>query len=139
MAFTDEEKTRILFYLGYSVFEDDGPAMRAINSMDSKEARVGFIVRDLLKKIADVECQIHETIPLAKAVSDGAIQLRVHYTLDHLWRLGRSYVAQLATMFKISIFSDIFSVGGRPRDPQSFYSGDPSESRIDPRLGVPTR
>lgn len=139
MAFTDEEKTRILFYLGYSAFEDDGPAVRAINGMDSKEPRVGFIVRELLKKIEDVVCQIHETIPLSKAVSDDKIQLRVHYTLDHLWRLGRSYVAQLATMFKVAIFSDIFSTGGRARDPQSFYSGDPSEPRIDPRLGVPTR
>lgn len=128
--FSTEEKTRILFYLGYSVFEDDGPAMRAINSMDSKEERVGFIVRDLLRKINEVECEIHGTIPLAKAVSDGQIELRVHYTLDHLWRLGRSYVAQLATMFKISIFSDIFSSGGRPRNSQSFYSGDPSESRL---------
>lgn len=138
MAFTDEEKTRLLYYLGYSVFEDDGPAMRAINSLDAKEARAGFIVRDLLRRISDVECQIHETIPLSQAVQDGSIQLRVHYTLDHLWRLGRSYVAQLATFCKISIYSDVFSSGGRARDPSSFYSGDPSEDRIDHR-GVPTR
>lgn len=139
MAFTADEKTKILFYLGYSVFEDDGPAMRAINSLDSKESTAGFLIRDLIVRLDDIREQIHSTIPLAKAIRDGAIELRVHYTLDHLWRLGRSYVSQLAQYIKVSIFGDVFSVGSRARDPKSFYSGDPSENRIDPYLGVPTR
>lgn len=139
MAFTDEEKGRLLFVLGYSIFEDNGPAMRGINSLDSKETIAGPIIRDLLAKILDVVEQIHKTIPLAKAIEDGSIKLRAHYTLEHLWRLGRSYVSQLATFCKISIFSDIFSSGGRARDPGSFYSGDPAEMRgLDDR-GVPTR
>lgn len=138
MSFTPEEKGKMLFALGYSIFEDDGPAMRAINSLDSKEAVAGPIIRSLLDKIFDVHEQLHKTIPLSKAVEDGSIKLRSHYTLDHLWRLGRSYVSQLATFTKISIFSDIFSPGGRARDASSFYSGDPSEDRVDPR-GVPTR
>jgi hypothetical protein len=136
VSFTSIEKTRILFFLGYSVFEDNGPAMRAINSLDSKEANAGFIIRDQLQKIDDVRTQIHQTMPLAKAIKDGSIELRAHYTLALLQKMGRDYVGQLATFTKISVFSDIFSAGGAARDPESFYSGDPSEPRIS---GDPTR
>lgn len=139
MAFTSQEKIRILFYLGYSMFEDDGPAMRAINSLDSREATSGFLVRELLDKIDNVRRQIDQTIPISKAVQDGSLQIRAHYTLDHLWRLGRSYVSQLAAFTKVSIFSDIFSQGTRTRDAGSFYSGDPSENRINPDTGLPER
>jgi hypothetical protein len=139
MAFTADEKSRILFYLGYSVFEDDGPAMRAIHSLDSKESVGGFIIRELLERIEDVRRGVHQTIILGKAIEDGSIKLRVHYTLAHLWQLGRSYVTQLAGFAKVSIFSDIFSSSSTPSTPADFYSGDPSESRIDPTLGVPTR
>lgn len=139
MAFTDQEKTKILFYLGYSVFEDDGPAMRAIHSLDSKESTGGFLIRDLLIKLDNIREQIEQTIPLAKAVRDGSIELRVHYTLDHLWRMGRSYVVQLARYIKVFISGDVFSTGTNARDAKLFYSGDPSEDRIDPFLGVPTR
>jgi hypothetical protein len=128
----------MLFFLGYSVFEDDGPAMRAINSLDSKETVAGFIIRDLLSKLEDIREQVHKTIPLGKAIEDGSIKLRAHYTLDHLWRLGRSYVTQLSRYLKISVSGDVFSVGTNSRDPGSFYSGDPSERRIDPISGVPT-
>ena len=136
MSFSDAEKTRMLFYLGYSVFEDNGPAMRAINSLDAKEAVGGSIIRDLLSKLDDIRAQIHKTIPLSKAIEDGSIKLRSHYTLAHLRSLGRDYVGQLATFTKISVFSDVFGAGGAARDPESFYSGDPSEPRIS---GDPTR
>lgn len=138
MAFTQEEKTRILFYLGYSVFEDDGPAMRAINSLDSREAQGGWIIRDLLAKIEKVRCEIVESMPLASAIKDGSIEIRAHYTLGVLRDHGRAYVNDLAGFIKVAIFSDIFSPGGRPREPKDFYNGDPSEMRVDPR-GVPTR
>lgn len=130
MSFSQQEKARILFYLGYSLFEDNGPAMRALNSLDAKEAFGGFIIRDLLDKIDQVRTQVHQTMPLAKAIKDGSIELRSHYTLDHLWRMGRSYVAQLATYVKVSICSDIFSSGGAARDASSFYSDDPAEDRF---------
>lgn len=130
MAFTSEEKTRLLYFLGYSVFEDDGPAMRAINSLDSKEAVAGSIVRDLLLKLDQVDQQIHETMVLAAAVEDGSIKLRAHYTLDHLWRLGRSYVNRLARYLKISIDGDVFSSSSNARNRGDFYSGDPSEKRF---------
>lgn len=119
----------MLFYLGYSVFEDGGPAIRALNSLDSKEAVAGFLIRDILDKIEDIRIQIHKTIPLSKAIEDGSIKVRAHMTLEHLWRMGRQLVNQLATYTKISIESDIFSSGGAARDSASFYGGDPSEPR----------
>lgn len=130
MAFSAEEKTRILFFLGYSVFEDDGPAVRSLNSLDSKEAAAGPIVRDLLSKLNDVDGEIHETMPLAAAVEDGSIKVRAHYTLDHLRRLGRSYVNRLARFLKISISGDVFSSTSNASDNGEFYAGDPSEKRF---------
>lgn len=130
MAFTTEEKTRLLFYLGYSVFEDDGPAMRAYNSLDSKEAVGGFIIRELLVKLSDIEREIHKTILIAKAIEDGSIKIRAHYTLDHMWRLGRSYVVQLSRFTKVAIDGDVFSTSGTDsRVKDEFYTGDPSERR----------
>jgi len=120
----------MLFYLGYSVFEDNGPAMRSLNSLDSKEEVAGFIIRDLLSKMDDVAREIHETIALAAAVEDGSIKVRAHYTLEHLWRLGRSYVNQLARYTKISIDGDVFSSSSNARDGGGFYAQDPSEKRF---------
>lgn len=130
MSFTAVEKSKMLFYLGYSVFEDNGPAMRGINSLDSKESVAGPIVRDLLGKMDDVAREVHETIALAAAVEDGSISVRAHYTLEHLWRLGRSYVNQLARFTKISVDGDVFSSSSNSRDRGDFYSGDPSERRF---------
>src|ERR1044071_5946095 len=124
MAFSATEKARLLYFLGYSVFEDDGAAMRSINSIDSKESVAGPIVRDLLSKLDDVDREIHETIPLAAAVEDGSVKVRAHYTLDHLRRLGRSYVTRLARFLKIPVDGDIFSSSS-----EVTMSGDPSESR----------
>ncbi len=130
MPFTETEKGKILFYLGYSVYEDNGPAMRSINSLDSKEAVAGPIVRELLGKMDDVMREVHETIPLAAAVEDGSVKVRAHYTLDHLWRLGRSYVNALARFLKISIDGDVFSSSSNARNSGDFYAGDPSEKRF---------
>lgn len=130
MAFTNEEKSKVQFYLGYSFFEDDGPAIRAINGMDQHEARIGFIVRDLLHKLDDVRDQMHKTIPLGKAIEDGSIKLRAHYTLDHLMKLGKIYCNDLARFTKIKIDGDVFSTSSNARDGDGFYAGDPSEKRF---------
>lgn len=137
MAFQPQEKARILFYLGYSGFEDDGPAMRAINSLDSLEASMGPIVRDLLDKLNQIDLDIMETRPLAKAIKDGSIELRAHYTIGHLWQMGRQYVSRLARWTKIRVSGDVFGIGGDERS-DYFYSGDPSEHRINPSLGMPS-
>lgn len=139
MPYSPQEKTRILFYLGYSGFEDDGPAMRAINGIDGFEDRVGFLVRDLMEKIEQIRCKVHEVITLTDAVQVADIQIRPSHTLSILWRIGRQYVSQLGLLLKVSRFSDIFAPAGRVDDPPSFYSGDPSERRIDSELGLPTR
>ena len=130
MAFSATERSRILFYLGYSIFEDDGPAIRTLNSLDTKEAVAGPIVRDLLTKLEEVDKEIHDTMVLAAAVEDGSIKVRAHYTLDHLRRLGRSYVNRLARFLKISISGDVFSSTSNASDNGSFYAGDPSEKRF---------
>lgn len=124
-----------MFYLGYSGFEDDGPAQRAINSLDSQELRMGPILRDLLDKLQHVDREIHETLPLASAIEDGSIKIRVHYTLAHLRAVGRQYVNRISRWTKIMVGSDVFSSAGAD---EHFYSGDPSENRVDNRLGVPT-
>ncbi len=137
MSFSPTEKSRILFYLGYSGFEDDGPAMRAINSLDSHEAFMGPVIRDTLDKLALVDKDIMETRPLAKAIKDGSIELRAHYTMDHLWRMGRQLVSRLSRWTKIQVSGDVFGAGGSERG-DNFYSGDPSEKRIDSSRGVPS-
>lgn len=137
MAFTQAEKAKLLFYLGYSGFEDDGPAIRAINGLDSHEKFMGPIIRDLLDKLNQVDIDIHASRPLAKAISTGGVETRAHYTLDHLWRLGRSYVVRLGRFTKIMISGDVFGTGGSERS-SLFYSGDPSEKRINPDVGMPT-
>lgn len=131
--FTPQEKYRILFVLGYSVFENSGPAFRGINSLDAYEDMVGSIVRDLLDKIDQVRNLIHETLPLAEATSTGGVQVRSHWTLAHHWKVGRQYVNQLATLTKIPIESDIFSSGGAARGNATF-GHDPSEARRVPHL-----
>lgn len=138
MAYTDVEKAELLYFLGYSMFEDDGPAQRAINGLDSKEATTGQIVRGLLDNIKRIDREIMATLPLAKAVKDGSVEIRAHYTLDHLRNVGRQYINRLATFMKVSICSDVFSPGGAARSPTDFFSGDPSEKRINPTVGMPT-
>lgn len=128
MAFSAAEKARILFYLGYSGFEDDGPAMRAVNSMDSKEATMGPMIRDILDKLEQIDLQIMETMPLAKAIQDGTIQLRAHYTMDHLWRMGRQLVSRMARWTKISVSGDVYSTGGSERS-DDFQGADPNGRR----------
>ena len=113
-----------MFYLGYSIFEDSGDVMRAINSLDSKEALAGPIIRDLLSKLDDVDREIHETMPLAAAVEDGSVKVRAHYTLDHLRRMGRAYVHRLARFLKVTIDGDVFGSGS-----DISLSRDPSEPR----------
>jgi len=135
MAFTVAEKAYLMFYLGYSGYEDDGPAQRSINSLDSQEARMGPIVRELIDLLRNVDREINESLPLAAAIEDGSIKLRAHYTLAHLRQVGKQYVKRLATWTKVAIGEDVFSSGSTRSD---FYSGDPSEHRIDPSLGVPT-
>ena len=134
---TDSEKYRCLLYLGYSIFEDDGPAVRAFNSLPSHPLAPDFI-RPILDELQSIEKEISDSKPLAKAISDGDIQLRAKYTISTLRGLGREQIQRLAAIVKVSIASDYFGAGGAARNPSTFYSGDPSERRIDASLGVPT-
>ena len=135
MAFTVAEKAYLMFYLGYSGYEDDGPAQRSINSLDSQEARMGPIIREHLDYLRKIDREILESLPLASAIEDGSIKIRAHYTLAHLRAVGKQYVRRLATWTKVAIGEDVFSSGSTSAN---FYSGDPSENRVDAVLGVPT-
>lgn len=134
MAFTIAEKAYLMFYLGYSGFEDDGPAQRSINSLDSQEARMGPIIREHLDLLRNVDREINESLPLAAAIEDGSIKLRAHYTLAHLRAVGKQYVKRLSTWTKVQIGEDVFSSGSSRA---GFYSGDPSENRVNNVSGVP--
>jgi hypothetical protein len=140
MGLTEQQIAYVLFYLGYSGFEDDGPAIKAINTLQSSSLAAYMIpiVVDLLQKLQDIRRDIHESRVVGEAISTGGVQTRGHYTVEHYWRIGRMYVTQLARFLKIAVYGDIFSAGGNEREPGAFYSGDPSENRINPSLGVPT-
>src|SRR5512138_2789367 len=133
---TDVEKTKALMYLGYSIFEDDGPAIRSLNSLASKPL-AGDFIRPILDALDNVECEIRGLAPISLAISTGGVQTRVHYSKSYWLREGRRLVGKLSSFTKISVFSDVFS-SGAGHQPETFYSGDPSEHRIDPSMGVPT-
>ncbi len=128
MAFTSVEKHRILQWLGYSVYEDDGPAMRSLNSMDSKEAVIRPLLKPILDKLQEIDDEIHGTIALSKAIKDDGIEVRAHYTLNHLRELGKQQIARLARMLKVRPCpdGDVFS---STLPGANFYSEDPAEPR----------
>lgn len=135
-ALTDLEKAKVAFFLGYSVFEDDGPEVRSLNSLAARPL-AGDFIRPILDKLERIDVDIFSIRPIAKAIKDGAIELRANYTFSVLCRMGRQLVGRLSTYTKISIASDVFSRGSGVT-PETFYSGDPSEHRIDASRGVPT-
>lgn len=132
MAFTQTQRNQILFYLGYSVFEDDGPAVRAVLSLDAKDPPASTIILPILAALAQIDQQIAQVAPLTLAVEDGSIKLRAHYTIEQLWRLGRQQVVRLSAFTKIAVAYDVFSAT-LPRVSDGFFSGDPSENRVDDR------
>lgn len=96
---TDFEKLKVLYYLGYSVYEDDGPAMRSINSLVSKPLAPAFI-RPLLSDLDNVECEIKGLAPIALAIATGGVQTRVHYAKTYWLREGRRLVGRLSSFTK---------------------------------------
>ncbi len=103
-----DERLDVLFYAGYSAFEDDGPAVRAVNSVES-HPEMAPRIRLILDELRDVDRQISEVKPLAKAVKDGKIELRAAYSLDVLRDLGRQAVTRLCLFLAIRRKNDVFS------------------------------
>jgi len=136
MAFSQSEKSRILFYLGYSVFEDDGPAMRAINSLDSVEAKARPIIQPIMDEIDRVQREIRQTTEIALAIEDGSVKLRAHYTLATLRSIGVQQVGQLSGFLAVPAKRNIFAAS--LPDGRELASGDPSEARLD-MCGGPSR
>lgn len=136
-ALTDLEKTKILFYLGYSVFEDNGPAIRAIHSLDSKPV-AGDFIRPILEKLDKLREEIFKDRVLSKAIATAAIQVRSHYTFSMQCRIGRQLVGQLGSFAKIAVGSDVFA-NGAAFEPATFYSNEPAGLPADTRYAVNSR
>lgn len=132
MAFSSTEKAQMLFYLGYSIFEDDGPAVRALNSLDAKDPPAGTVIRPIIAMLVQIDQAMAQIIPLTLAIEDGSVKIRAHYAIDQQRRLGKQQVARLAAFTKIAVAYDMFS-DTLPRKLDGFFSGDPSENRVDSR------
>lgn len=130
MAFTAQEKALCFFYLGYSGFEDDGPARRAIDSMDAKESTFRPIVKPILDELQALDREIGKVKALTKAIEDGSVKIRAHYTIEQLWRLGTQQVGRLSGFLKVAVKHNVFS-SSIPYASDGFYSGDPSENRLE--------
>lgn len=121
MALTTDEKTRVRYYLGYSVFENDGPAERALNSIDSYEG-ADVIIRGDLDELVAIDAQFKKLRPISLAVQVGAEQLRAHYTLGVMRSVGRQVVGRIASFLSIPVKRDVFAEGA----PGTIDSGDPN-------------
>lgn len=137
MSFSDAEKAQLLFALGRSVFEDDGPAMRAINSLDSKEALARPVLSPILDELTSIDAQISDAKIRLMAVEDGSTKIDAAREIQMLRSLGRQAVGRISRWLKVSVprNCDIYSAS-LPDD--DFYAGDPSEARFDNSLGAPT-
>lgn len=137
MSFTDAEKAQLLFTLGRSVFEDDGPVMRAINSLDSKEALARPMIQAILDELVSVDAQLSDAKIRLMANEDGAVKIDGMREIMSLRSVGRMAVGRLARWIKVSVppECDIYSAS---LPGEGFYSGDPSEARFDNSLGAPT-
>jgi hypothetical protein len=137
MAFTATEKATMLFYLGRSVFEDDGPAIRAINGLDSKETTARPIIMPILTELQGIDTQLSKVRIRLQAVEDGSLKIDAAREIGQLRSLGRQAVGRLARWLKVNVppDCDVFSAS-LPGD--GFFSGDPSEPRFANDLGQPT-
>ena len=102
------QKAKVLFYLGYSILEDNGPAIRALNSLDTRPEADPIILAELVN-CEEADAAIRKVRTIALAIQDGAIQLRGHYSLSALQALGRQATGRLASFTKIPIDHDVFS------------------------------
>lgn len=136
MAFSATEKATMLFYLGRSVFEDDGPAIRAINSLDSKETVARPIIVPILTELAAIDRQMQQLRIRLQAVEDGSLKIDAVREMAALRSLGHQQVGRLARWLKVSVPRDC-DVFSSAMPGEGFFSGDPSEPRFENDLGQP--
>lgn len=117
MAFSDAEKAAILAALGRSVFEDDGPAMRAINSLDSYETKARPVIDPIMVELAKIDLQISKSKLRAVATQDGSTRIDAGRELGVLRSHGRQAVGRLSRWLKVPVLPehDIYS-GSAPTD-----------------------
>lgn len=111
MAFTDAEKVRILYVLGRSIFENDGDAWRAVESVDNYEAAARPIIDPILCEIEKIDRQLSQSKIRALAIEDGSTKLDAARELAILRSHGRQAVGRLARFLKVSVTrnQDIYS------------------------------
>lgn len=118
------QKAEILFYLGYPILEDAGPAIRALNSLDSRPEADALILAELAT-CKSLDQVIRQKVPLlALAAQDGAIQLRGHYTLGVLQAAGRQAAGRLSSFTSIAMKHDVFSSAAPVGDPPTDAIGN---------------
>jgi hypothetical protein len=117
MAFTASQQSSIRFYLGYSDLDDNGPLQRAIDTVGDRATAVPLITAEL-QRCVDIDTQLLKAYTTALAITDGSIQLRVHYQIAALARLGRQAVGRIASFLSAPVHHDVFS-GAGPNLPSS--------------------
>jgi hypothetical protein len=103
------QKADLLFFLGYSVREDDGDAIRAINALDTRPQGDARILAELQTCDAVRRTINEKLLAIALATQDGAIQLRGAYSLGTLQALGRQAVGSLSSFVGVAVKHDVFS------------------------------
>ena len=103
------QKAKILFYLGYPILEDNGPATRALNSLDTRPEADPIILAELQTCEAIDQTIRQKLLAISLATQDGAIQLRGAYTLGTLQAAGRQSAGRLSSFTSIPLKHDVFS------------------------------
>lgn len=138
MSFSTADVQQMLFTLGYSGYESDGPAVRSINDLNS-HPEMEPIVRIILAECAEIDQAIARVKKRAVAIEDGSVKMRAFYDLQVLRSMGRQSVKRLSSYLKCAVAIDIYGAGfGGQMKGGGFYSGDPSENRIDAATGEMT-
>lgn len=120
MALTDTQKAEVRFYCGYSVLDNASAISRAIDGLDANAAAATLVLTEL-ETCKRIDAQLREVGVLSKAIRDGAIELRAHYTLGVLQAQGRQAAMRIARFLGIALGGDVFSGSAGP-GPQ----GEPS-------------
>lgn len=117
MALTATQKAEIRFYCGYSVLDASGSIARAVDGLDTNEAAATLVIGEL-ENCRRIDAQLREVGVLAKAIRDGAIELRGHYTLGVLQAQGRQAATRIARFLGVPLGGDVFSGGIVPPSTQ---------------------
>ncbi|WP_437489450.1 hypothetical protein WME75_10735 [Sorangium sp. So ce1014] len=121
MAFTSIEATKIRHYLGYpSLWRFQNPRLESAIMVVGGDPDATTIVQGLLTQIEAVRTQIQGTALAGaglKALDKGDVELYPdNQQTQGMRSIGRSYVAELSSIFGVPINTDIFGTFGYQDD-----------------------